>query len=104
MIETGTLRIEQGEHYEGDEWWSWSVWIDGSKHELDEIDLVEYTLHPTFRNPVRTIRTRENCFKLSTSGWGGFPIFARVCNKNGSVIQLKHQLILTYPNKRATTS
>jgi transcription initiation factor IIF auxiliary subunit len=104
MAEKNTLTIEQSEQYEGDDWWSWSVWIDGPETALDEVDFVEYTLHPTFRDPVRKISTRKNGFKLSTSGWGVFPIYARVCNKDSSVVQLKHQLKLYYPDKNATTN
>jgi transcription initiation factor IIF auxiliary subunit len=92
-----SLRIEQSEKYEGDDWWSWSVWLEGPKQDLDAVDMVEYTLHPTFRNPVRTVRTRGNGFKLNTEGWGVFPIYARVCRKDGSVTSLKHQLKLTRP-------
>jgi transcription initiation factor IIF auxiliary subunit len=103
MAENNALTIKQSERYEGDEWWSWSVWIDGTEKDLDEVDYVEYTLHPTFRSPVRTIKTRDNGFKLSTSGWGGFLIYARVCNKNDSVVQLKHQLALYYPSKQENT-
>jgi transcription initiation factor IIF auxiliary subunit len=98
MSEKSSLRIEQSEKYEGEDWWLWSVWVDGPKRDLDAVDLVEYTLHHSFRDPVRTVRTRHNGFKLETEGWGVFPIYARVCKKDKSVIRLKHQLKLTYPD------
>jgi transcription initiation factor IIF auxiliary subunit len=98
MVEKSALRIGQSEAYQGDDWWSWSVWVDGPKKDLDGIDFVEYTLHPTFRDPVRTIKTRHNGFRLKTEGWGVFPIYARVCKKDGSVLRLKHQLKLSYPS------
>src|SRR5258708_32948051 len=97
MAEESSLKIEQSEKYEGDDWWSWSVWVVGPKSDLDEVDFVEYTLHPTFRDPVRTVRTRKNGFKLDTGGWGVFPIYARVGRKDGGVIRLGHQLQLAYP-------
>lgn len=97
MSATNGLTIDQSQKYEGDEWWSWSVWIDGPKNELDEVTQVEYTLHPTFPKPVRTVTTRQDGFKLSTEGWGGFPIYARVSKKDGSVHHLQHQLRLYYP-------
>jgi transcription initiation factor IIF auxiliary subunit len=96
--EKSSLRINQSEKYEGDDWWSWAVWIEGQEKDLATVDRVEYTLHPTFRDPVRVIKTRHNGFKLKTGGWGVFPIFARVCKKNGTVVSLKHQLRLTYPD------
>lgn len=100
MAEKNSLKIEQSEKYEGDDWWSWSVWIEGPKRDLDAVESVEYTLHHTFRDPVRTIKTRQNGFKLSTGGWGVFPIYARASRKDGSIVRLKHQLTLTYPDGR----
>ena len=101
ILKKSLLRIEQSEAYEGNDWWSWSVWLDGPKRDLDDVDFVEYTLHPTFRDPVRTVRTRHNKFKLETEGWGVFPIYARVSTKDKEVIRLKHQLKLTYPKSKA---
>jgi transcription initiation factor IIF auxiliary subunit len=98
MAERTSLKIEQSEKYQGDDWWSWSVWVAGPEADLDAVQLVEYTLHPTFRNPVRTVRNRRNGFKLKEAGWGVFTIYARLCKKDGSVIRLKHQLKLTYPD------
>jgi len=98
MAEKSPLKIEQSEKFEGDDWWSWSVWVEEPKRDLDAVEFVEYTLHPTFRDPVRTIKTRHNGFKLSTGGWGVFPIYARAFRKDGSIVRLKHQLKLTDPD------
>jgi|SRR5277367_2051337 len=95
---TTGLGLEQSQEYEGDEWWSWSVSLAGSDEELDAVAEVEYTLHPTFSDPVRRIKTRQNRFKLSTEGWGGFLIYARVVKKDASTCHLQHQLRLYYPN------
>ena len=101
MATKNSLKIAQNEHFEGDDWWSWSVWMDGPKGDLDDLDYVEYTLHPTFKEPVRRVTTRGNGFKLSTGGWGVFPIHALAVKKDGSVVRLKHQLKLTYPDGKA---
>jgi transcription initiation factor IIF auxiliary subunit len=93
-----SLRIAQSEKYKGDDWWSWAVWLDGPDTDLDQISRVEYTLHPTFRKPVRIVSTRRNKFKLSTSGWGVFTLYARVFRKDGSTLRLRHQLALHYPD------
>jgi transcription initiation factor IIF auxiliary subunit len=98
MAAKTSLKIAQSEKYEEDDWWSWSVWIEGSETDLDEIKNVEYTLHPTFRDPVRTVATRRNKFKLASGGWGIFPIYARVLKKDGSTFRLNHQLQLRYPD------
>jgi transcription initiation factor IIF auxiliary subunit len=61
------------------DWWRWTAYIDAtSPDELDEIDYVEYQLHPTFPNPVRRVRKKENGFALNTSGWGVFQLKAKV--------------------------
>lgn len=98
------LRIQQSETYKGDDWWSWSVWIDGTPDELQEIKFVEYTLHPTFKNPVRKVRTRANKFKLSSAGWGVFPVYVRVAKKDGKVRELVHHLRLHYPDGTANNA
>jgi transcription initiation factor IIF auxiliary subunit len=96
------LRLEQSEKYEGDgkhdHWWSWSVWVEGSASELDRIEFVEYTLHPTFPRPVRRVYDRESNFKLSTGGWGIFTIHAKAVAKDGSVTPLRHNLVLHFPD------
>ena len=55
-----SVNIAQDFEYQGDDWWKWWVWIDGPKEELDQIDHVVYTLHPTFPNPVRIVRDRSS--------------------------------------------
>ena len=98
------LRIQQSEKYEGDEWWSWAVWIDGAPEQLRDVEFVEYTLHPSFPDPVRVVRTKDNNFKLSTGGWGIFPIHARVVTKSGAEVRLTHDLSLHYPSGEANTA
>lgn len=75
--------------------WNWSVWLVGSATELDQIEYVTYTLHPTFPNPVQEIYTREDGFRLKSSGWGEFTIYIDITQKNGESFQLTHDLKLT---------
>ncbi len=91
-------KIKQSYQYKEDDYWDWSVWIESSESGLDKIDNVIYNLHYTFPNPVRTIRTRENKFKLETSGWGIFTIYARINFKDETVLELEHELKLYYPS------
>jgi len=49
-----------------------------SDRVLDEIEKVEYHLHPSFPNPVRVITDRERRFELKTRGWGEFNLSANV--------------------------
>jgi transcription initiation factor IIF auxiliary subunit len=96
--------IEQSEQFEGEDWWKWAVWIEGPDEALDRIDFVEWTLHPTFPDPVRRIRDRESKFCLKTGGWGVFPILARVQLNDGRQIKLHHYLKLHYPDGTPTNA
>jgi len=94
------LRLNQDSDYAGKDHWRWSIWLGGSDAELDDVDHVVYTLHPTFPDPVRTIADRASDFRLDTAGWGTFTIYARVVGKDGSEQHLEHELELAYPDDR----
>jgi pYEATS domain-containing protein involved in immunity len=96
------LTIQQSEEYKGNDWWKWAVWLEGSKTALDQIEYVEWTLHPTFRNPIRKTSDRSRKFRIETGGWGMFPIHARVQAKDGSSVILRHNLRLHYPARKKT--
>ncbi len=99
-----TLSIEQDFAYQGDDWWAWQIWIEGSDAELDQIDYVVYTLHSTFPRPVRVIKDRSTKFRLETASWGVFRIYAKVMRKDQQVINLEHDLVLEYPDGTPTTA
>ena len=96
------LMIAQDSHYEGDDLWTWSIWLDGRDAELDTVELVVYTLHTTFPDPVRTVADRSSKFRLTARGWGTFRIFAKVTMVGGRAIKLHHDLDLRYPSGEAT--
>ncbi len=98
------VSVAQWQEYDGDDWWRWAVWLEGPDETLDQIDLVEWTLHPTFPEPVRRIRDRASRFRLETAGWGVFTIHARLVMKGGSERKLRHQLKLNYPDGTPTTA
>ena len=95
--------IRQSEKYEGNKWWKWAVWIEGSEEALNEVEYVEWLLHPTFPNPVRMIKDRSQKFKLETGGWGVFPIHAKVRTKDGQYLKLSHHLQLHYEDGTQNT-
>lgn len=97
-----SLTIAQNFNYKGDDWWEWSVWLDGPEHELDEITSVEYTLHPSFRNAVRTVTDRSSKFRLKTAGWGIFTVYGKATHRNGAHTLLEHELELLYPDGKPT--
>jgi transcription initiation factor IIF auxiliary subunit len=99
-----SLETRQDTSYEGEDWWRWSVWLEGAQSELDSVQYVIYTLHPTFPNRIRKIEDRSTKFRLDSSGWGGFRIRILVEFKNGEKSRMAHELELFYPepNIKAT--
>jgi hypothetical protein len=94
-----TLKVRQSSDYQGGEWWKWSVWLEGSAKELAAIDRVVYTLHPTFPDPVQTVKDRRTGFKLESSGWGEFEIYLQIVDKKGKARKRRHWLSLAHPAK-----
>lgn len=81
--------------YLGNSKWSWTIFLIGPKGVLDTVGYVEYTLHPTFPNPVqREDRTTDPRypFGLTATGWGTFTVGIKVVFKNGQVRELTHML------------
>jgi transcription initiation factor IIF auxiliary subunit len=92
-----SYRIAQSYEYKGEDWWEWSVWVEGDEKDLDNVAYVQYTLHRTFPKPVRRVEERKNGFRLHASGWGMFPIYVLVVTKDRKQIKMTHQLQLYYP-------
>jgi hypothetical protein len=89
------LKIAQDSTRKSSRYWSWRAWIEGSPDELDGIDEVVWILHPTFTNPIRSIKSRETKFRLDTSGWGEFKLRAEVHPKSGPVQRMSHWVKLS---------
>lgn len=98
------LSIQQDSRYLGNDRWEWSVWLQGTPDELKAVDHVVYILHSTFHNPVRVVRDRSTNFRLNTSGWGTFTIYAKAVDHNGSETALQHDLVLLYPDGTPTVA
>lgn len=96
-----TIQIKQQTVLKGKDWWEWAVWLDGDKKELDAIDHVVYTLHPTFPIPVVHISDRKTKFRLDSSGWGEFTIYLQIHQKDGSTTKREHYLELKGSDGRA---
>lgn len=100
-----SLRVEQGFEYQGNDYWTWWLWIEGPDAELDAIDHVVYKLHNTFPDPVRKVKDRTSKFRLETCGWGVFIVRIRVVGKDGTPLAtLQHQLVLEYPDGKRNTA
>ena len=73
--------------------WDWTVYIDTDSSTRQRIRCVEYTLHKTFPDPIRTRCNPEDNFALQTNGWGTFRIQIRVMFKDGTEKRLHHDLV-----------
>ncbi len=75
--------------------WNWTVFLHASEEILKQIKCVEYTLHPTFPNPIQSVCSRgagPRAFPLDASGWGTFAIGIQVFFHDGRRQQLKDTL------------
>jgi transcription initiation factor IIF auxiliary subunit len=89
------LELRNRWHYKGGEWWEWEAFLDDAgSGELEQVDHVEYVLHPTFPNPIRTVNDPEGGFILKTAGWGVFTLKAFVYTKDRKKYKLTHDLEL----------
>jgi transcription initiation factor IIF auxiliary subunit len=87
------IQTRNSAHYSGKGRYDWTVCVLADPSVLGSIGYVEYTLHPTFPNPVR-YGTGPN-FSLSSSGWGEFNIQVKIGFKDGNVMRIQHWLTLS---------
>jgi YEATS family len=93
------LHIAQNQVYQGNDWWRWSVWVEGPAAELDVVDSVTWRLHPTFVPSAVQRNNRAEGFRLDTGGWGTFLLSAKLHLRGGRTQLLKHELELFYPDE-----
>ena len=41
-LENHHYRISQEEHYQGEDWWKWAVWIEGDEIPLSHMLILTY--------------------------------------------------------------
>lgn len=90
---------KEGNRRKGSRWFQWKVFVDAPPEELESIEEVKYTLHPTFTEPVQVRKDKSSKFALETSGWGEFTIQADIRFRDGRSETLTHWLNLgaTWP-------
>ncbi len=88
QVESRKIR---GEDYK---WFNWEVFMEEPEEKLKLVESVEYRLHETFPNPIRTIYDSSTKFALKSSGWGVFRIFITVYLKDGREVEASHYLKL----------
>lgn len=90
-----TLTLRNRWDHKGGQWWEWEAFLDDAgSGELENVERVEYVLHPTFRDPIREVTFPEGGFLMRTAGWGTFPLKAFVYLRNGQKLKLTHEIEL----------
>ena len=88
------LTVTNTSTYVGAGRWVWTIFVDADPNTLQQIECVEYVLHPTFPDPVRKVCNQPATnFAYSTNGWGTFTVKVNILYKNGRVETLEHPLI-----------
>ena len=77
---------------QGSRWFKWKVFVDGTPDEISSIEEVEYTLRPTFPEPIQKCKNERDKFSYQSSGWGEFTIRAEIRFKDGHTETLTHWL------------
>jgi transcription initiation factor IIF auxiliary subunit len=91
-----------GQRYEHN-WYDWCIFGSGDPADLQHIKVVEYTLHPSFPEPVRTIADVGHRFAVASNGWGSFTARIRVIFADGKEEFTSHLIKLepdNWPRKR----
>lgn len=78
------------------------IWVDGSPEELDQVQEVEYLLHPTFRWRKRHSSNRKDRFSISIWTWGMFLIQTTIHYKNDQVEESPYYLSYELPADDST--
>lgn len=83
--------------YTSNKRWEWTVFLVATADVLAHIKCVEYTLHPTFPNPVRLVCEKgsdSQPFYLKGEGWGEFSMPITVTFDDGSTQTFAYELKL----------
>jgi transcription initiation factor IIF auxiliary subunit len=91
------VQVRNTYRYHGQGRYEWTVFVSESRRILDQIGCVEYTLHPTYPDPVRRVCEANGGFRLTSDGWGEFTLFVRIEWKNQRATQQQYQLDLHTP-------
>ncbi len=76
------MKLENDYRKLRENWYSWTVKIEGSVSELNNIEQVTYILHETFPNNRLVSKDSTNQFAMTFQGWGEFLIKAEIILKD----------------------
>lgn len=82
--------------YVGNGRYDWTIFLVADEDTLRQVKYVQYTLHPTFPNPIQTIKDKGTGypFAFKSNGWGEFSIGVKVVLKNNSTVSFDYWLRL----------
>lgn len=83
-----------------DNWYSWTVSIQGTNQELNQIKYVTYLLHETFPNRRIVSTNAKDNFARTIQGWGEFLLRAEAVMKNGETKHAELWLDLGFDHTR----
>ncbi|TGN20187.1 pYEATS domain-containing protein [Leptospira idonii] len=82
------------EKRDGQTYYNWTAFLEGSEIGLSKIQNVKYILHPSFaRNEIVITEGKDFGFPMSAIGWGTFLLKAVVTYNDGTSETLSHQLV-----------
>jgi tetratricopeptide (TPR) repeat protein len=76
-------------------WYYWELSVRAPIELNKFIVSVEYILDPTYKEPKKTIFTKENGFLLKGKGWRDFNVIANIHLDNKKKLKKYHKVILT---------
>ena len=76
-------------------WYYWELSLKAPIELNKSIVSVEYVLDPTYKEPRKTIFTKENGFLLKGKGWRDFNLIANIHLDNKKKFKKYHKVILT---------
>ncbi len=104
-IVVGTISMAQGKKGQKDQLFAWCCYVRGANNEgiAHFVKKVVFTLHPTFKNNVRTVE--EPPFEIQEQGWGEFEITVRIhfVDSSEKPVEIIHFLKLFNEDKTSQT-
>ena len=74
-----------------------AIWVSGTNAELHRVEKVNYELHFSFKNEIRTSKTGSDNFLITFWTWGMFKINVKIYKSNGKEEEISHPLKFKLP-------
>lgn len=74
--------------------YDWCVFVKADMETLNSIEYVKYILHPTFHNPERVTKNKNDRFAIYSNGWGTFSIKIEIVFRDMGILKTDYYLLL----------